>query len=164
MPVYAWKIFLENAIEMVSIIPSSRANEAQTFRNHHHLAASHRTQWKHPVFISERLSCIHVWRTPFSVVPIHRTVHQKNESWIDGNSLTRKIQMCSCVKCTRVSGNLVYFLGCPHEWQKRSKYYLSKYICPCKVSSLPMFSLPNHLCCKTNRFDFEQSFACMVNA
>ena len=98
MPVYAWKIFLENAIEMVSIIPSNRASEAQTFRNHHHLASSHRTQWKHLVFITESVSCIHVWRTPFSVVPIHRTVHHKNESWTDGNSLSRKIQMCSCVK------------------------------------------------------------------
>ena len=49
MPVYAWKIFLENAIEMVSIIPSNRANEAQIFMNHHHLASSHRTQWKHLV-------------------------------------------------------------------------------------------------------------------
>ena len=81
------------------------ASEAQTFRNHHHLASSHRTEWKQLVFISERISCMHVWRTPFSVVPIHRTVHHKNESWTDGNSLSRKIQMCSCVKCTRVSGN-----------------------------------------------------------
>ena len=40
MPEYAWKIFLENAIEMVSIIPSKRASEAQTFRNYHHLANS----------------------------------------------------------------------------------------------------------------------------
>ena len=46
-----------------------------------------------------------LWRTPFSVVPIHRTVHHKNESLTNGNSLYRKIQMCSCVKCTRVSGN-----------------------------------------------------------
>ena len=23
---------------------------------------------------------------------------------------------------------------CSHEWQKRTKYYLSKYICPCKLS------------------------------
>ena len=28
MPVYAWKIFLENAIEMVSIIPLNRASKA----------------------------------------------------------------------------------------------------------------------------------------
>ena len=111
MPVYAWKIFHENAIEMVSIIPSNRASEAQTFRNHHHLASSHRTQWKHLVFITERVSCIHVWWTPFSVVPIHRTVHHKNESWTDGNSLSRKIQMCSCVKCTRVSGNFLLMLS-----------------------------------------------------
>ena len=106
MPVYAWKIFLENAIEIISIIPSNRASEAHTFRNHHHhLASSHKTQWKHLVFSSERVSCIHVWRTPFSVVPIHGTVHHKNESWTEGNSLSRKIQMCSCVKCTQVSGN-----------------------------------------------------------
>ena len=68
MPVYAWKIFLENAIEMVSIIPSNRASEAQTSRTHHHLASSHRTQRKHLVFISEKVTCIHVWQTPFSVV------------------------------------------------------------------------------------------------
>ena len=80
MPVYAWKIFLENAIEIVSVIPSNRAIEAQTFRNHRHLSSSHRTQWKHLVFITERVSCIHVWRTPFSVVPIHRTVHHKTKS------------------------------------------------------------------------------------
>ena len=29
-------------------------------------------------------------------------------------------------------------------------YYLSKYICPCKLSSLSIFSLPNHLCYKSN--------------
>ena len=120
---YAWKIFIENAINMVSIIPSNRASEAQTFRNHHHLASSHRTQWKHLVFIGERVSCIHVWRTPFSVVPIHRTVHHKNESWTDGNSLSRKIQMYSCVKCTRVSGNFSLLLSilttvCFEPWQK----------------------------------------------
>ena len=40
MPAYAWKILLENAIEMVSIIPSNTASEAQTFRNHRHLASS----------------------------------------------------------------------------------------------------------------------------
>ena len=57
---YAWKIFFENAIKMVLIIPSNTASEAKTFRNHHHLASSHRTQWKHLVFISERVSCIHV--------------------------------------------------------------------------------------------------------
>ena len=85
MPVYARKIFLENAIEMVSIILSNRASETQTFRNHHYLASSHRTQWKHPVFITESVSCIHVWRTPFSV-------QHKNESWTDGNPLSRKIQ------------------------------------------------------------------------
>ena len=91
---------------MVSIIPSNRASEVQTFRNHHHLASSHRTHWKHLVFITERVSCIQVWRTPFSIVPIHRTVRHKNESWTDGNSLSREIQMCSCVtcKCTRVCG------------------------------------------------------------
>ena len=111
MPVYAWKIFLENAIEMVSIIPSNRASEAQTFRNHRHLASSHRTQWKHLVFISERVSCIHLWRTRFSVVPIHRTVHHKTESWTDGNSLSRKIQVCSCVKCQRVNGNFSLMLS-----------------------------------------------------
>ena len=111
MPVYAWKIFFENAIKMVLIIPSNRASEAQTIRNDHHLASSHRTQWKHLLFISEWVSCIHVWRTPFSVVPIHRTVHHKNESWTDGNSLSRKIQMCSCVKCTWVSGNFSLMLS-----------------------------------------------------
>ena len=111
MPVYAWKIFLENTIEMVSIIPSNRASEAQTFRNNHPLANFHRTQWKHVVFISEGVSCIHVWRTPLSVVPIYRTVHYKNESWTDGHSLSRKIQMCSCVKCTRVSGNFSLMLS-----------------------------------------------------
>ena len=96
MPVYAWKIFLENAIEMVSIIPSSRASEAMTFRNPRHLANSHRTQWKHLVVISERLLCIHVWRTRFSVVPIHRTVHQKNESWTDGNSVQKDPDVLLC--------------------------------------------------------------------
>ena len=112
IPVYAWKIFLEHAIEMVSIIiTSNRGSEAQTFRNYHHLASSHRTQWKHLLFIAERVSGIHVRRTPFSVVPIHRTVHHKNESWTDGNSLSRKIQMCSCVKCTRVSGNFSLMLS-----------------------------------------------------
>ena len=111
MPVYAWKIFLENAVNMISIIPSNRASEAQTFRNHHHLASSHKTQWKHLVFISERVSCIHVWRTRCSVVPIHRTEHHKNESWTDGSSLSRKIQMCSCVKCTRVNGNFSLMLS-----------------------------------------------------
>ena len=45
---------------MVSIIPSNRASEAQTFRNHHHLASSHRTQWKYLVFIRERISCTRV--------------------------------------------------------------------------------------------------------
>ena len=35
MSVYAWKIFFENAIEMVSINPSIKGSEAQTFRNHH---------------------------------------------------------------------------------------------------------------------------------
>ena len=63
------------------------------------------------VFITERVSCIHVWRTPFSVVPIHRTVHHKNESWTDGNSLSRKIQMCFCVKCTQVSGKFSFMLS-----------------------------------------------------
>ena len=111
MPVYAWKIFLENAIEMVSIIPSNRASEAQTFRNHHHLASSHRTQWKLLLFISERVSCIHVSRTPFSVEPIHRIVNHKSESWTDGNALSRRIQMCFCVKCTRVSGNFSLMLS-----------------------------------------------------
>ena len=105
MPEYAWKIFLENAIETVSIIPSNRARETQTFRNDHHLASSYRTQWKQLVLICERVSCINVWRTPFSVTPIHRTVHHKNVSWTDDNTLSRKVQMCSCVKCTRVSGN-----------------------------------------------------------
>ena len=32
MPVYAWKIFLENAIEMVSIIPSNRAKKVSDFQ------------------------------------------------------------------------------------------------------------------------------------
>ena len=110
MPVYAWKIFLENAIEMVSIILSKRAGEAQIFRNHHHLASSHWTRWKHLAFIIERVSCIHVWRTPFSVVPT------KHESWTDGNSLSRKIQMCFCVKCTQVSGNFsLMLIDIPNE-------------------------------------------------
>ena len=116
MSVYAWKIFFENAIEMVLINPSNRASEGQTFRNHHHLASSHRTQWKHLVFISERVSCIHVWRTLFSVVPIHRTVQHKNESYTDSTSLSRKIQMCSCVKCTRVSGNFSLMLSIFDGW------------------------------------------------
>ena len=75
------------------------------------LGNSHRTQWKHLMFISERVSCIHVWRRPFSVVPIHRTVHHKDESWTDSNSLSRKIQMCSCVKCTWVSGKFSLMLS-----------------------------------------------------
>ena len=45
------------------------------------------------VSIYERVSCIHVWRIPFSVEPIHRFVHHKNESWRDGNSLYRKSQI-----------------------------------------------------------------------
>ena len=60
VPAYALKIFLENAIEMVSIIPSNRASEAQTFRNLYHLASSHRTQWKNLVFVGEMVSCFHV--------------------------------------------------------------------------------------------------------
>ena len=32
MPVYAWKIFFENAIEMVSIIPSNRARTTTTWQ------------------------------------------------------------------------------------------------------------------------------------
>ena len=115
MSVYAWNIFLENAIKIVSIFPSYWASEAETFRNHHHFTSSCRTQWKHLVFINEPVPCINVCRIPFSVTPVHRTVHQKNESWTDGNSLIRKIQMCCSVKCTRVSGNVhwcsVYMLA-----------------------------------------------------
>ena len=75
IPVFAWKIFLENAIKIISIIPSNRASEAQTCQQH--LASSYSSQWKHLVFISERVSCIHVWWTPFSVVPVNRTTPQK---------------------------------------------------------------------------------------
>ena len=124
---YAWKIFLENAIEIVSIIPSKRANEAQTFRNHHHLANSHRTQWKHLVYISERVSCIHVWRRPFSVVQIHRTVHHKNESWTDGNSVSWKIQMCSCVKCTWVSGKFSLMFSIYTQISKHLVFRVAQY-------------------------------------
>ena len=60
VPEYAGKIFLENAIKMVSIISSNRASEAQTFRNYHRLASSHRSQWKHLVSINEKVPCIHV--------------------------------------------------------------------------------------------------------
>ena len=121
MLVYAWKIFHENAIKMGSIIPSDKASSAKTSRNHHHLASSHKTQWKHLVFISERVWCIHVWRTPFSLVPIHRTVHHKNESWTDGNPLSRKVQMCSCVKCTRVSGTLSLMVSKWTQWIQTNK-------------------------------------------
>ena len=37
---YAWKVFLENAIKLVSIIPSNRESEAQTFMNRHHFENS----------------------------------------------------------------------------------------------------------------------------
>ena len=143
MPAYAWKIFLVNAIEMVSIIPSNAASEAQTFRNHHHLANSHRTQRRHLVFISERVSCIHVWRRSFSVVPIHRTVHHKNESWTDGISLSRKIQMCSCVKCTRVSGNFPLMLSISHLSRlmtKPTKWYVRPAKTQISLGILPVWS------------------------
>ena len=126
---------LKNAIEMVSIIPSNRASEAQTFRNHHHLESSHITRWKHMVFITVRVSCIHVWRTPFSLVPIHRTVHHKNESWTDGNSLSRKIQMCSCVKCMRVSGNFSLVVSIYHHSNNLHHTYVT---CWWRVKGFPM--------------------------
>ena len=40
---YAWKIFHENAIEMVSIIPSNGESEALIFRKYHNFAISHKT-------------------------------------------------------------------------------------------------------------------------
>ena len=40
MQEYTWKIFFENAIEMVSITSLNREREAQTYRNHHHFACS----------------------------------------------------------------------------------------------------------------------------
>ena len=118
MPVYAWKIFLENAIEMVSIIPSNRASEAQTFRNHHHLASSHRTRWKHLVFISERVSCIHAWQTPFSVVPIHRNEMKAEQTAI----------LCSerskCAPVLSVCESVVTFHWCSVYlyWEWRIRY------------------------------------------
>ena len=51
--VYAWKIFLENTIKMVLIFHQIEQARLKTFWNHHDLASSHRTQWKHLLFISE---------------------------------------------------------------------------------------------------------------
>ena len=147
MPVYAWKIFLENG--MVSIIPSNRTSEAQTFRNHHHLASSHRTQWKHLVFISERVSCIHVWPTQFSVVPKDCTPSKK--SWTNGNSLYRKIQMCSCVKCTRVSGNFsLMFSIIPYDQNKLIYHVVNLWNGRGFTSTFPSIYVPSVI----NRFIF----------
>ena len=57
------------------------------------------------MLVNERVSCIHVWRIPFSVVPIYRTVNHKIKSCSDGSSLVRKNLKCSFVKCTRVISN-----------------------------------------------------------
>ena len=111
MLLYAWKIFHENAIEMFLIIPSNRESEAPVFRKYHNFVISHRNQWKQLVLVNERVSWVHSWRIPFSVVPIHGTVHHKNESWSDGSSLFRKTQKCSFVKCTWVIGNFSLMLS-----------------------------------------------------
>ena len=47
---------------------------------------------------------------------------------------------------------VTYFLAFTQELKKHCKYYLRKYICPCKLSSLSMFSMPNHICCKSNKW------------
>ena len=111
MRLYVWKIFHENAIKMVSIIPSNGESEAPIFRKHYNFAISHRNQWKQLVLVNERMPWFHSWRIPFSVVPIHGTVHHKNESWSDGISLFRKNQKCSFVKCTQVIGNFSMMLS-----------------------------------------------------
>ena len=67
--------------------------------------------------------------TPFSAVPIHRTEHHKNESWTDGNSLSRKIQMCSYVKCMRVSGNFSLMLSICICHLVIGKIYLPYFTC-----------------------------------
>ena len=46
MQEYTFKIFFENAIEMVSITSLNREREAQPFKNHRHFASSYTTQWK----------------------------------------------------------------------------------------------------------------------
>ena len=86
-------------------------SEAPIFRKHHNFAIYHRNQWKQLVPINERVSWFNSWRILFSVVPIHGTVHHKNESWSDGSSLFRKNQKCSFVKCMRVIGNFSLMLS-----------------------------------------------------
>ena len=130
MPVYAWKIFLENNIEMVLIIPRNRESEAQTFRKHHNFETSYRTQWKQLVFVNERVSCIHVWQIPFSVVPIYRTVHQKNESWIGGSLCPERIKSAPLLS---VRESLVMFHCC--------SVYLFCLMLMRKTFAIKMFSL-----------------------
>ena len=143
MQVYNWKIFYENAVEMVSVISSNRASEAQTFRTHEHFLSSYRTQWKHLVFSNEWVSCIHVWRIPLSVVLIHVIVHHKSGSGTDGSSLSRKNQMCSCVKCIQVSGNFSLMLSIwATSWENLFMTY-AKY----KGADQPA-----HPCCLINAF------------
>ena len=44
MPVYAWKMFLENVSELVSIIPPNKESETKTFRKYHNFAISYGNQ------------------------------------------------------------------------------------------------------------------------
>ena len=82
--------------------------------------------WQVPIELNENVCCsLHVWRTPFSVVPIHRTVHHKNESWTDGNSLSRKIQMCSCV--LSVHKSVVTFHWCSVYGPRQANLVLIAY-------------------------------------
>ena len=47
--VYVWKIFLENAIKMVSIIPLNRVSEAKTFRT--------TATWQVPIELNVNIWC-----------------------------------------------------------------------------------------------------------
>ena len=73
MPVYAWKIFLENAIKMFRLL---------------HQIEQARLRLSGTTII---------WRrTQFSIVTRFIGLHHKNKNWTDGNSVSRKIHMCSC--------------------------------------------------------------------
>ena len=53
MPVYAWKMFLENVSEMVSIIPPNKESEIENFRKYHNFAISYGNQWKKGVCMTK---------------------------------------------------------------------------------------------------------------
>ena len=111
VPVYAWKIFLENAIEMVSIfdqIEQARLRLSGTT-----------TTWQVPIDLNGNIWCSLAKGYRTFMYAEHRFLYYrfiglytaKNENWTDGNSLSRKIQTCSCVKCTRVNGNFSLMLS-----------------------------------------------------